>query len=409
MGIYGLLGEKLSHSYSPLIHSILGDYPYALTELSPEAAREFLQRHEFDAYNVTIPYKKLAYECCDILSDEAKAIGSVNTLVVGKDGRLYGYNTDAFGFAYMLELLGADPAGKKCIVLGNGGASVTVQYVLNKMGASSVTVISRRGPITYDMLDSFYDAQIIVNATPVGMYPQNGEGLIDLDSFTCCEAVIDLIYNPCKTRLLLDAEKLGIPCINGLSMLVAQAKRAYELFFDTRRDNGIISEAVKRISADTLNITLVGMPGCGKSTVGRLISALTGRELLDTDELICKKTGRTPADIIRSEGEHKFRKIESLVLREVSKLSGKIIATGGGIVTVEENFDPLRENSTVFYIQRDTEELATEDRPLSANGGLAALYEKRHPLYKQVSDHTVVSRDAEQTARRILELSGINV
>ena len=401
---YGLLGEKLSHSYSPLIHSLLGDYPYVLTELSPRDAEGFLREHPFRAYNVTIPYKKLALECCDTVSREARAIGSVNTLVVDGEGRLCGYNTDAYGFEYMLKKLPCDVKDKKCLVLGSGGASVTVQYVLKRLGAERITVVSRSGPVTYGDLHSYGDTEIIVNTTPVGMYPSCGRSPVDLDLFPSCRAVLDLIYNPCRTRLLLDAEQRGIPCINGLSMLVAQAKRANELFFSRSIEDDPTDRITGEILSGTLNMTLVGMPGCGKSTVGQILSQLTGRELIDTDVLIAKQEGKAPAQIITEQGEARFREIESRVLERVSKLSSKIIATGGGVVTVEENRSLLRQNSKVFFIERDISALDTRDRPLSASGSLEELYKKRLPLYEAVCDHKVRGEDPLSVARTVLEL-----
>ncbi len=397
---YGLLGEHLSHSFSPQIHEKLGRYEYELVELPPRQAREFLIRHEFSAYNVTIPYKKLAFECCDELSPEAKETGSVNTVVV-KNGRMKGYNTDIYGFTYMIEKLGVSVKDKKCIVLGNGGASATVQYVLQKLGAGSLDVFSRSGELTYERISEFYDAEIIVNATPVGMYPNCGESVIQLESFKNCKAVLDLIYNPSKTKLLLDAEDLDIPCINGLTMLVAQAKKAYEHFFDTDMPDTESDRIVNEIESQTKNICLVGMPGCGKSTVGAFLSAILERKLVDSDILIKERTGSSPAEIIEKQGEAEFRKIESLVLADITKQSGLIIATGGGCVTIPENIALLRQNSTVVFIERELSALATNDRPLSKSGTLQALYEKRLPLYESVCDFRVKNEDAKECAAEI--------
>lgn len=398
---YGLLGEHLTHSYSPLIHSLMGDYQYSLTELSPGDAEAFLLSRDFEAYNVTIPYKKLALSCCDEVSPEAQAIGAVNTLRV-EGGRLIGYNTDVFGFEYTLARLGVSVSGKDCIVLGDGGASATVQYVLRKQGARSVLVFSRSSALPMSELVKHTNAQIIVNTTPVGMFPNNGVSPIDLSLFENCLAVIDLIYNPARTALLLEAERLGIPCANGLMMLVAQAKRANEIFFARTQSDAIIEEAVKRINADTLNVTLIGMPGCGKSTVGHILAQKLGRELIDTDELITRKHGRTPAEIIRQDGEQFFRSIESEALSDVTKLSSKVIATGGGCVTLPSNHSLLRQNSTVVFLERDIDLLAKDDRPLSLD--LPALYQKRLPLYLSCCDHKVKGDTPESAAAQILAL-----
>lgn len=402
---YGLIGEHLAHSYSPQIHAAFGDYDYSLIELAPDEVEGFLKARRFKAVNVTIPYKKVALALCDKLSDEAKAIGSVNT-IVNKNGKLYGYNTDAFGFEYMLRSADISPYNKKCIVLGSGGASVTAVYVLKKLGASSVVVVSRSGDNNYQNLHLYYDAEIIVNTTPVGMYPDNGKSVIELSFFKNCTGVIDMIYNPARTKLILDAERLSIPAVSGLPMLVAQGKKAYELFFGTKADDSIIDKAIRKVSHDMMNITLIGMPGSGKSTIGILISKMTGRELVDTDELIEKTTGKSPSEIITSEGEAEFRKIESGILAEVSKQSGKVIACGGGIVTIPRNLDMIRQNSLVFFINRDLNDLDTGKRPLSANGALPGMYKMRLPLYRAACDHEIKFESSYQSAHDIIRIAG---
>ena len=402
---YGLLGEHLCHSYSPQIHALIGDYDYRLIELAREEALGFLKAHPFKAINVTIPYKIDAFNACDLLSNEAKAIGSVNTLVV-RDGKLCGYNTDAYGFEYMLKRGGIDPRGKSAIVLGSGGASVTAVYVLKKLGASGVTVISRRGENNYENISRHHGAGIIVNTTPVGMFPGNGVSPIKLSGFKNCTGAVDLIYNPAKTRLILDAISLGIPAVSGLSMLVAQAKKAAEYFFDRRFEDSIIGEIEKKISSGMKNIALIGMPGCGKSTVGRKLKALTGRELVDTDEEIEKRTGRRIPEIIENDGESAFRQIERDVLTEISKQSGIIIACGGGIVTTAGNADLLRQNSTVFYIDRPISELETKGRPLSQSSGVETLYKARRPLYLKAADRVIPFESSDKCAEDILASIG---
>lgn len=403
---YGLLGEKLLHSYSPKIHSKLGDYEYSLIALDRGRALRFLKEHPFKAINVTIPYKKDALAACDLASDEAKAIGSANTLVV-RDGKLCGYNTDAFGFEYMLKKGGIDPAGRRCIVLGSGGASATVRYVLSKLGAAETTVISRSGSDNYNNIDRHYGAEIIVNTTPVGMFPNNGESPVDLANFTSCVGAVDLIYNPARTKFLLDAKALGIPHINGLYMLAAQAKRAAEIFFDRTFEDSVIDRITKEISAETKNIALIGMPGCGKTTVGRILEEKTGRELVDIDGEIARETGREPAAIIVKDGEKVFRQIECEVLSRFSKRSGLVVACGGGIVTTPRALGLLAENSNVFYIERPLEELDITGRPLSEKYGIGALYKKRLPLYLAAADFRVSAGTPEHCAAEIMRLLGI--
>jgi len=404
---YGLIGEHLSHSYSPAIHAEIGDYPYSLIELEPEEVEPFIRSRRFKGLNVTIPYKKDVFKLCDKLSPEAQEIGSVNTVWVSPSGRLHGYNTDAFGFEYMLHSAGINPHGQKCIVLGSGGASVTAVCVLKKLGASSVVVISRTGKNNYSNIHLHYDAAIIVNTTPVGMYPENGSSVIELTHFAKCVGVVDLIYNPARTKLILDAERLSIPCVSGLSMLVAQAVKSYEHFFKQPFDENRIDKIIEKTAHSMMNITLIGMPGSGKSTVGVLIAQMTGRKLIDTDLLIEKKTGRLPAQIITEDGEAEFRKIESSVLEEVSKLSGKVIACGGGIVTIPGNLRMIRQNSLVFFLNRDLRELDTSKRPMSAGGALPGMYATRLPLYRAVCDHEIKFKSSYQSACDIIRIAGI--
>lgn len=403
---YGLIGNPLEHSFSPQIHALLGDYEYKLYPMEEEEVAPFLSDLILDAMNVTIPYKETVMPHLTRIADEAKRIGSVNTVVKEADGSLSGYNTDYFGFTAMLNYYGICPKGKKTLVLGSGGASKTAQAVLSDMGAKSVTVISRKGENNYGNLNLHRDADIIVNTTPLGMYPKNGAAPVDLRDFPCCTGVADIVYNPGKTALLLQAEELGITCAYGLSMLVAQAIKAAEYFFRTTYSEDTLPRVLSEIAARMRNIVLIGMPGCGKSTAGSIIAEKTGRELLDSDEVITQKTGRSPARWITECGEARFREIETETLRELGKLSGKVIATGGGAVTVAENKALLRQNGTTFFINRDIELLSADGRPLS--GGIdvrRALYEKRLPMYRAFCDSEIisdVSSTAENTAEEIL-------
>ena len=400
----GLIGEKLGHSFSPAIHGKLADYEYRLYELSPEQVGPFLEKKEYDGLNVTIPYKKTVIPYCDELTEAARSIGSVNTIVKRPDGTLLGHNTDYDGFLWLLKNAGADVKGKKAVVLGTGGASVTVQAALRDLGASPVVVISRGGEDNYDNLDRHADAKILVNATPVGMYPKAGVSPVDLALFPALEGVFDVVYNPAKTQLLLEAEKRGIPCANGLGMLVAQAKAAAE-YFDGRP---IGDEAVYSIKTElernTRNIMLIGMPGSGKSTVGAALAASLNRKLVDVDERIVELAGCSIPEIFAKDGEEGFRRIEHQALCQVSQESGLVIATGGGVVTRQENFDPMRQNSLIVWLLRDLSLLPRDGRPLSQTNSLTEMFRVREPMYRAAADCIADNNGSvEDTVKQILE------
>ncbi len=399
----GLLGEHLTHSYSPEIHRELADYSYKLFEMPIEDVESFLASDRFDAINVTIPYKKAVMPYLSEISDEARRIGSVNTITRTRNGGLRGDNTDYFGFSYMLDKSGICVSDKKVLILGSGGAQETARTVCLDRGAT-VIVISRRGENNYENLDRHRDASVIINTTPVGMFPNNNKAPLSLSDFPALKGVLDMIYNPSKTKLLLDAERLGISHIGGLSMLVAQAKLASEIFASEKIEDSEIDRIVKKITLEMNNIVLIGMAGCGKTTVGTALAALTGREILDTDAMVKEKTGRTPAEIIREDGEAEFRKIETECVAEAGKLSGRIIATGGGVPTVPENTDLLRQNARIVFLRRAIGDLDTEDRPLSLAAGAAELYRKRLPLYEALADFAVENDDSpEAVAKKILD------
>ena len=403
----GLIGEHLTHSFSAIIHKELGDYSYGLFELEPDKVGEFIKSGELDAFNVTIPYKKTVIPFLDRVSNIAERIGAVNTVVRREDGSLEGYNTDYFGFDRMITASGIGVKSKKVIVLGSGGASLTVQTVLADRGAKEITVIGRSLENNYNNIDRNYDAEVIVNTTPVGMYPRNGESPIRLENFKKCEGVLDLIYNPAKTALLLEAEKLGIPHINGLYMLVAQAVRAYELFTDREAGEHIIENTVEKIERETKNIVLVGMPGCGKSTVGKILAEKLGRKFLDADTEFEKMHGLTPAKAINTLGEDTFRNMETETLGSLCKESGKVIACGGGAVTRVENYPLLRQNGTVIYLKRELSRLATNSRPLSQKRNVEELYRERKEAYESFSHLTVESTEEPQkTAEQMLAALG---
>lgn len=404
----GLIGRKLSHSFSPKIHSLLGDYTYRLIPLEPEEVGEFLKKGEFHGLNVTIPYKKTVMEYCAELTPAARRIGSVNTILRRPDGTLLGDNTDYNGFLYQLNATGAQVAGKKALVLGSGGVSLTVRTVLAELGAREIVVISRTGENNYHNLDRHADAQIIVNATPVGMYPKNGESLIDLSQFPHCEAVFDLIYNPAKTQLLLQAQRRGLIWANGLGMLVAQAKVASERFQGKELPDSLVAQIIRRLERETHNILLIGMPGCGKTTIGQALAQKLGRPLADVDEKIVAEAGCSIPEIFAKEGEEGFRVREHRALAEIAKQSGLIISAGGGIVTRPENRDPMEENSVVVWLRRDLHKLPTDGRPVSQSVPLDELYRRRAPLYEAAAQVTVdnngtVEETVNEIIRRVME------
>lgn len=403
--MYGLLGRKLGHSLSPEIHALLCDYEYKLYPTEPEDLDAFFSNPKLKGFNITIPYKIEGYNRCDELSETAKKAKSVNTVVRRADGTLFGDNTDYFGFLYMAKKCGCEFSGKKVVILGNGGASKTVQLVAADEGAREIIAVDINGENNFGNINRHYDADIIVNATPVGMYPNNGERLIDLSKFTKCRKALDLIYNPARTLFLLDAQKLGIDCINGLYMLVAQALRAAEVFTGKSIPLSRIDEVYDAIISEQKNIVLVGMPGCGKSTCAALLSQKTGRECIDTDALVVENSGEKIPDIFAKYGENEFRNRETEAVRTAGKLANKIIATGGGAILREENRIALRENSTVIFLKAPIETLATDGRPLSKNAeALQNMLSQRLPLYNETADFTVeVDPDPEITVRRILK------
>ncbi|MDY3282127.1 shikimate kinase [Dysosmobacter sp.] len=409
--IYGLLGRKLGHSWSAPIHHALGCGGYRLIELEPEELAPFLRREDIGGLNVTIPYKRDVMPLCQEIDEAALAIGSVNTIVRRADGKLYAYNTDAAGFCWMARRAGIDFAGKKAVILGSGGASLTARAMARKLGAREVAVISRSGPDNYDNLDRHADADIVVNTTPVGMYPNTGAAAVNLTRFPRCTGVLDVIYNPRRTALLLQAEELGIPCSDGLPMLVAQATAAEEHFYGKPIPDSENERILAMLRRDTQNIVLIGMPGCGKTTVGEALARLSGREAIDIDQRIVERTGRSIPDIFARDGEAAFRALEREETAAAGKLSGKILLTGGGVVKDQRNYAPLRQNGRIYQLQRDLTALATDGRPLSAGADLAEMYAQRAPLYARFRDAVIDNNGAvEDTAaaiwRDFLEHSG---
>ena len=366
----------------------MGEYTYALIEKSPEELEIFLKQGDFTGLNVTIPYKKAVLPFMDELSPRAQAAGSVNTILRRKDGTLFGENTDWRGFSYLLQAAGGDPSGKKVLVLGSGGASQTVQGVLKELGAR-VTVISRRGPDHYGNLERHRDADWIINTTPVGMYPHNGEKPLQLEGFPSLSYLIDLIYNPLRTALLMEAEARGIPCQSGLPMLVAQAFTSSRLWGRTEKTETDLPALTRALQEGQENIILIGMPGSGKSTLARRAGEETGRPVYDSDEIFSEEEGLSPEEYIHQFGEEPFREKETKILARLGAMSGVIIATGGGAVTRPENYPLLHQNGTILWLKRPPEALDISAKPLFHRPDLETLYEERKALYEAWADEVI--------------------
>lgn len=406
-GRYGLLGEKLGHSYSPQIHGLLADYEYKLCEVERDRVSDFLKETELSGMNVTIPYKKTVMDACVSLSETALKMGCVNTLVKEADG-WHGYNTDYYGFCALVRKSGIAIPGRKVLVLGSGGASNTVCRALLDMDAGEVKVISRSGDDNYTNLDKHSDAEVIVNTTPVGMYPNNGKSPVDLALFPKLEGALDVIYNPARTAFMLQAEELGIKNAGGLYMLTAQAKRSSELFTGKVVDDKEISRITDILSLGMRNIILIGMPGCGKSEIGRLLAEQTGRMFIDADAAVEESAGCPIPDIFKNEGEAGFRLIETKVLEELGKLSGVIIATGGGCVTRPDNYPLLHQNGILIWLKRDISRLPTYGRPVSQSNSLEKLYETRKSMYETFADVSIDNnKDKNEAVKAVMEAAGL--
>lgn len=386
----GLVGGKLGHSFSKPIHEKLADYTYDLIPLTEEEFHEFFRKKEFDAVNVTIPYKELVMQYCDVIDEKASAIHAVNT-IVNRDGKLYATNTDFAGLKQMMQHNGVEIYGKVCCILGTGGTSKTAEAVLRDMGAEKIYIAGRNKTapvISYENLEQYQEIQVFVNATSVGMYPQNEQCLVDLRRFPNAEAVVDVIYNPLKTKICQQAEELGLLSVNGLEMLVAQAKYAVEFFLDTEIADSEIHQIVAEMEKDMMNLVLIGMPGCGKSTIGKKAAKEIGKRFVDLDEEIEKEAQMTIPEIFEKHGEKRFREIEHAVCVRFAKEHGQVISCGGGIVKDRRNIEMLRQNGVVFHIRRNLNALAVGgDRPLSTSRErLRQMERERMPLYQKYSD-----------------------
>ena len=404
----GLLGRRLSHSYSPQIHAMLGDYSYTLFEKEPDELESFLRSGTWDGLNVTAPYKKAVIPYLDELSPIAARLGAVNT-IVRRNGRLIGHNTDYYGFQMLMDNVPVPVTGKNVLVLGSGGASNTVSAVLADRGAK-VIIVSRNGENNYSNLHLHADACLIVNTTPVGMYPDTGISpipeLYNERSFPELQAVVDIVYNPKRTQLILDAEKHPEICTaGGLLMLVAQAKEASEWFSGQKISDDVIQPIISNLERQLRNIVLIGMPGAGKTTIGKLLAERTRLQFVDSDEAIVRRAGKSIPEIFVLDGESAFRQLETEVLGDFGKQSGYVIATGGGCVTRPENYNLLHQNGTIFWIRRETDILPTDGRPLSMSGNLETMYRIRRPLYEQFQDRCIENNSTPADAvDKILQL-----
>lgn len=390
---YGLLGERLGHSFSPQIHRDLAGYDYQLLPTPPEAVEGLFARRAFQGLNVTIPYKRTVMPLCDEIDPRAAAIGAVNT-VVNQNGRLTGYNTDIDGFLYMARRAGVDMAGKKVVILGSGGTSRTARAAAGELGAREIVTVSRHGEDNYQNLSRHADAQVLVNTTPVGMYPNWGQSPVSLESFPALEGVLDVVYNPLRTALLLQAEERGLPRSCGLPMLVAQAKRAAELFTGQNIDDSRAEAVLHGLRGQLTNIVLIGMPGCGKTTVGRALAGKLGRTFVDLDEEIVRRAGTSIPEIFAREGEAGFRERESALVREFGERTGLVVSTGGGVVTRRENYIPLKQNGLLLHLRRDPAALPTDGRPLSQATAPEELWRRRAPLYAAFADGEIDNNGA---------------
>lgn len=429
MNQYGLLGEKLGHSFSPTIHQQLWGCDYALLPVPRDQVDVFFRQRNFCGINVTIPYKQIACETCDHVDPKTKVIGAVNT-VVNRDGLLYGYNTDYDGFLYCARRAGIDFTDKKVLILGNGGTSLTVRIAVADNGAREIVVISRSAvpfdnaeqssadltvgitrkcPLrfdTYDRLAACHsDADVIINTTPVGMYPNNYAAQVDLTLFPHLSGVVDVIYNPGTTLLVHTARSMNIPATCGLPMLVAQAAYAAEYFSGRTFSDEDIERVYKKVLAETSNIVLIGMPGCGKTTVGKALSETLHREVVDVDALIVEREGRPIPDIFAADGEEFFRRCETETAKIACAKTGVIISCGGGLPTRKENHFPMLQNGRIYYLDRSLEQLATDGRPLSQQNKLMDMYEKRHPIYQSLCHRqiTVAENDLQKMIDEITE------
>ena len=404
---YGCIGEHLKHSFSKEIHNALTDYEYDILEIPKDEFADFTEKRDFSAINVTIPYKEVIIPYMHYIDSHAKEIGAVNT-VVNRSGKLYGYNTDFYGMCELIRHAGIELQDKKVVILGTGGTSKTALAVAKALlakGAIRVSRTSREDAISYEELyEKHRDTDVIINTTPCGMFPNISGCAVDISKFKNLSGVIDAVYNPLRSTMVLDAKKQKVPAEGGLYMLVAQAVRASEIFIDTKYPDGETERIFKKMLRDKENIVLIGMPASGKTTVGNILAKKMNRQIIDTDELIVRREGKAISDIFRENGEDYFRRAESDVISEVSSMTGVIISTGGGAVLKKSNVDSLKKNGRLYFIDRPLEALIpTSDRPLaSTRAAIEKRYNERYSTYLSSSDVTIdASSGAEDVAEKI--------
>ncbi|MBR1747389.1 MAG: shikimate dehydrogenase [Clostridia bacterium] len=398
---YGLIGTPLGHSHSPYVHSFFG-YEYVLRPVEREDLAGFIAEGDYKGLNVTIPHKTAVIPYLDELDDSAKACGAVNT-IVNRAGKKVGYNTDIFGMEYALRSAKIDLSDKNVIVLGSGGTSHMAQTLAKKSGAKSVTVVSRSGETNYEKVYDL-DVEVVLNCTPVGMYPNNGQRLLDLDRLPHLVGVFDAVYNPIKTALVLDAEERGIAACGGLKMLVAQAKRAAEIFTDQTYDDAMIEKISERLRKKLCSIVLIGMPGSGKTTVGRKVAELTHRDFFDLDTEIERQEGRKIPDIFSESGEAYFRAVEKRILADLTKKQGVVLSTGGGAVIDHDNIRAMRQNGILFRINRDPNTLPRDGRPLSKDPETVQKLAQEREKFYALADYSVKNDYPSVCAQKIVEL-----
>lgn len=406
---YGCIGKKLTHSFSKEIHNLLSNYQYELKEIPENELDAFMEQKDFRAINVTIPYKQAVIPHLDYIDNQAKIIGAVNT-IVNKNGKLFGYNTDFFGMSELIKKLGVDINGKKVLILGTGGTSLTARNVVKSMNAGKIILVSRAktlDTVTYEQAEKNHsDTDVIINTTPLGMYPEIEGTPINIKAFKNLCGVVDAIYNPLNSTLVLTAKNSGIPAEGGLYMLVMQAALAVEKFLDVELDKTAVQKVYNDILKSKQNIVLTGMPGCGKTTIGKKVAQLLNREFIDTDDEIVKYSGMSIPEIFEQKGEEEFRKIEKTVIAEVSKRSGVVVSTGGGAVLKQENVFHLRQNGELYFINRKLKHItATRGRPLSSGiEKIKQIYNDRIDIYKNTADKIIEPVfSIEENAKMIAE------
>ena len=405
---FGCIGRRLGHSFSKEIHNALSDYEYELLELEPSELKDFFAKRAFRGINVTVPYKEAVIPFLDAIDSSAEAIGAVNTIVKGTDGKLTGYNTDFYGMSELILHAGIDISRKKIAILGTGGTAKTARAVARHLGATEVLTVSRTPKseeISYkELYDKHSDTDVIINTTPVGMFPEPYKSPVDIEAFEGLSGVIDAVYNPLRTMLVRGARARGVAAEGGLYMLVAQAVRASEIFLGTSYPEGTTEKVFAKILCEKESIVLIGMPGCGKTTVGGLLSDGLSRVLIDTDELIVKNAGMSIPEIFKKYGEAHFRALEAEAVKVAAMVPSAIIATGGGAVLSSENISVLKQNGRIYFIDRPLDSLIpTDDRPTASDKEkIKALYEARYEIYKTAADTVIDDTESAEAVMKAI-------